>query len=558
MTGVQAASLTMVRDVIVSSQIATSTDHTIEFTATNAVPTSGTIVLTPEAGFFTIPASFDYTDVDLLISSGGSYTNRSLAASASTGSDGVNVVTGTSGSITITLNSTTGIQAGEQIRILLGENATHEEVGDTQLVNPNAAGSYRFHFQTNDQTSARIDQAETRIAVLEPVSVGATVEETSPVRSNGLPSGEISHGNSTIEISLNTNETANCRYATTTDVLYSAMTGIFSTTNSTIHAVVLSGHENGTSYNYYVRCIDESSFANDDDYAISFNLEDTPTVQESTGQTTGGASGGGGAGGGGAGAFPGGSQNLYLASVGLSGFTSPFGRVVLLKDGEEVVTVTANGGGAFSGTVDRLERGAYSFSAYALDSQNRKSSLFSSTLSVEQGTNNVLSNIIMAPTVVLSSTEIGIGESVTISGEAIPGSTVEVFVKPQELSSLGDAQKYVVTVADGESETAVSGVWETTISTGGLPRGTYEVRAKVIHTTLAESALSATTFLGIGEAPSPDFAVRADINGDAKVNLIDFSILLTFWGTAHEPADLNLDGSVTLADFSILLFNWTG
>ena len=52
--------------------------------------------------------------------------------------------------------------------------------------------------------------------------------------------------------------------------------------------------------------------------------------------------------------------------------------------------------------------------------------------------------------------------------------------------------------------------------------------------------------------------VSADINGDGKVNLVDFSILLFHWGTSDDIADLNEDGKVSLTDFSILLFNWTG
>ena len=48
------------------------------------------------------------------------------------------------------------------------------------------------------------------------------------------------------------------------------------------------------------------------------------------------------------------------------------------------------------------------------------------------------------------------------------------------------------------------------------------------------------------------------MNHDGKVNLVDFSIFLTYWATTAPQADFNCDGQVNLADFSIMLFNWTG
>jgi hypothetical protein len=66
----------------------------------------------------------------------------------------------------------------------------------------------------------------------------------------------------------------------------------------------------------------------------------------------------------------------------------------------------------------------------------------------------------------------------------------------------------------------------------------------------------------VGEDPLaeeiPPESGFTDINGDGKVNLVDFSIMLSVWGTNAPNADFNTDGTVNLADFSILLFDWTG
>lgn len=59
---------------------------------------------------------------------------------------------------------------------------------------------------------------------------------------------------------------------------------------------------------------------------------------------------------------------------------------------------------------------------------------------------------------------------------------------------------------------------------------------------------------------APSAFSRVDINADAKVDLIDFSILAYWWGrevVVNAPYDLNSDGRVTLADFSILAYYWT-
>jgi hypothetical protein len=54
--------------------------------------------------------------------------------------------------------------------------------------------------------------------------------------------------------------------------------------------------------------------------------------------------------------------------------------------------------------------------------------------------------------------------------------------------------------------------------------------------------------------------VGADLNGDGKVNSVDFSIMLAFWKTAapfkNPGVDINHDGHVNSIDFSILLYQW--
>lgn len=547
----EARALRQVRDLVSTSVRSATSTHEISFTVTTAVPASGTIVLTPQAGSFSIPADLDATDVDIAVASGGPYTDADVAASASATEYGLSIVSGTSGSVTFTLPSGAGIAPGDQVRIRIGSNATYGGTGDTFITNPSANGSYTLRITTQSPASEPLDDGTTRITILSRVGVTSDILIIYPIRSNGLPSGTISHSNATIEISLNTELAATCRYATSTGVTYAAMTNSFIQTNSTLHTKVISGHVNNTSYTYYVRCINFLNNANLDDYEITFTLEDTPTIPVSTGLTGGGTVYN--PGGGGQGTIPGGANTLYLASVMLSGFAPPNTSVKILKDGSVYSTVQVNALGTFQGTVTALERGTYSFAVYGTDALGRESSLYYTTLTVGVGTNNGLTNIILPPTVSLVEENVELGAEATLIGSSFPGARIEVTMIAQGSGGLGTGQSFTTTVP----ETSSNGAFTIPLKTTGLPAGTYLVRARAFYKG-QESNYSRLTFLGVGAVVDPGFGIRADLNKDGKVNLVDFSIMLTSWNTPNALADINEDGRVGLADFSILLFNWTG
>lgn len=537
---IDAAALTRVRDLISTSSPSAAADHTIQFTATNGIPASGSIVIVPEAGMFTIPAGLDYLDVDVLVSANsGPYINRTLAAVASATEDGVSVTTGTSGSITITLNSTEGVNAGESVRIEIGSAASSGGSGDSSIVNPSVAGSYRVTLSTRSGGSA-LDGAQAMVAIVTPVTSTLMNENTAPILSNGLPSGTVAAGNSVIELSLETSEPATCRYATTTDVIYSAMTNTFSSINGLVFYTAVTGHVNDSSYTYYVRCADSLGVVNSTDYAITFDLDETPISNTSIVVTSSSGNGG-------VGPFPGGSSVLYLSSVTLAGWAPPGSTVHILKDGVASATGRAGGDGTFESTVSNLERGSYTFLVYAIDGAERKSSTFSTTLSLSSGTNNSISTIVVPPTIGLSAATIDVGDGVTLTGETVPDSTVEVFLTPEGSRSI--SEKFTVT-------SGANGLWELAIEAQDLSRGTYGIRARTIRSSQSMSEFSERLVLGVG-APLEQ-AGSFDLNADGKVNLVDFSIMLSFWGTAGPEGDINVDGTVNLADFSILLFNWTG
>lgn len=110
--------------------------------------------------------------------------------------------------------------------------------------------------------------------------LGQPVDTTPPVRSNGSPSGALSAGTTQTTISLNTDEAATCKYATSAGVSYASMPNTFTTTGSTSHSTTVTGLTNGGSYTYYARCQDKASptpNTNTDDFLISFTVSSTTT-----------------------------------------------------------------------------------------------------------------------------------------------------------------------------------------------------------------------------------------------------------------------------------------
>ncbi len=559
--------LTQVSDLITDSGPSATSSHTISFRLVNTVPASGKIIVVFDGGLFTVSNDLDFNDIDVSFSTTSAtstyFEERTLAAVPSATDDGVSVQTGNIDTITITLNSSSGFSAGDYIKIEIGSAASYQGAGSDSIANPSFFRSYHIRIYTQNAGGVEIDRGTAMIAVVEKVAVVASPLVEPPILSNGLPSGVVAAGNPTIEISLNTNKNSWCRYATTSGIDYDLMTNNFTLSGSTTHAVVLTGFQDGQAYVYYVRCEDFAGTETDSDYLISFSLAETPPplgtpLPTGTPAPTAGPPGPGGSIFIQSGNILGGSQNLYLSSITLEGWAFPMSSVSILKDGVLYRRSFADGTGKFIDTVVELERGTYTFIVYAVDSKGRKSASFSSTMTLLQASNNKISDIVIPPTVVVDKENIKSGDKVTISGESVPGARVEIVVKKQsEVILVSAVKKYYATSSLGVAGVA-DGIWSVEVDTAGFDDGTYEISARTTTGAGKESDYSRVLFLGVGETAGPDFGLRADLNKDGKVNLVDFSILLVYWKTSDANADINSDGAVNLGDFSIMLFYWTG
>lgn len=548
----QAAALVLdlVRDTISTSVPGAAANHAIEFTLEEALPASGKIVIYPDPGTFDLTTGLALGDIDLSVATSGAYTDRVLAAAASATEDGVTIVSGSSGSITFTLSSGSGIAAGEHVRVELGTIATFGAVGSSTPANPTGVASYRVRIKTTTAGGSTIDSGTAMFAIVPAVAVSGFPLALAPVRFNGLPQGTIAANSSSVELYIQTADYARCRYSETPNTLYANMTNTFGLELAKGFSKVLSGLQNDTTYTYYVRCASANGTANDDDYVISFTLDPTPDSNTSI-------EGSGVIGRGGAGDFPNGSSVLFLASVTLTGWTAPASTVRVLQDGVQAGSVTSKSDGSFRAEIRGLERGVYTFVMTTTDGKQRASSPLSTTLTLGAGTTNSISDLVSPPTIALPDS-VGLGEDAIISGSAVPGSVVELVISPRSSSATGGEHTYAATSSPQGSASA--GEWQIIVPARDLAKGTYVVRGRTVITSERKSDYGGALFLGVGEVltDSQKSALgRSDLNRDGKVNLVDFSILLTSWGDAG-IGDINEDGTVNLADFSIMLFDWTG
>jgi hypothetical protein len=237
--------------------------------------------------------------------------------------------------------------------------------------------------------------------------------------------------------------------------------------------------------------------------------------------------------------------------VTITGFTAPRSAVTFLVDGKIAKTATAGGNGEYTVILDLIARGAYTFGVYSTDAARIKSSTFSTSFTVTGARASNLSNIIIPPSILVNPDPATAGAPLTISGYTIPNATVTI-----ENEREGSAASRRVLTALSNS----SGAYTVSVDTGGFTNGTYKVRAKAVQASGLQTNFSNYTLYGVGQAANRP--LNTDLNRDGKVNLVDFSILLFWWGTAggdsNPPADINSDARVNLTDFSILLFNWTG
>lgn len=578
---ISARSLLSISDFISSSRPGYPANHTIIFKTTEAVPPGGKIKISPEPGQFLIPSGLSYLDVDFATSDEreGEYIERNLFSFPIISADGVSVVSGSAAPfILITLRNSLGILAGEYVRIKIGDIAVYEELGSEYIYNPNTVNSYKIKVETLNTASALIDYAEPMVAIVNPITMSSYAAK---IRSRGSPSGTLAFGTTVTILSLATNYQADCRYSTSSSTPYVLMTDTFSYTGNYFHSKTLTGLAGGF-HIYFVRCRDSLGVYDAEDYPIYFYIEAfegesgtgdssaTTTYDGTEGSTgdgegssetnDGGSGGGSGGGGGGGGGSATGTMLPFQVPPGdpaikFFGYSYPSSRVSFLIDGVLKQTVIANSAGVFNINVEEIPRGLYTFGFWAEDVDGNKSTSYNSTFYVEEGTKSSVSDIFLSPTINTSSKEINPGDSMQLRGYGVFDTQTEVWFYPYIDRNLRSEE-----IIKQQIDAGAGGLWNMILNTNNALGGQYKLKARSYKEGVGYSEFSNILSIGVGEKVEEEVSecANGDLNGDKRVNITDFSIMLYHWGGNNTCADQNNSGRVDLTDFSIMMFYWTG
>lgn len=248
----------------------------------------------------------------------------------------------------------------------------------------------------------------------------------------------------------------------------------------------------------------------------------------------------------------GGSGVTSPATLIFTGKAYPGREVFLLKDGQMIDQKKASVDADFRFSLSALDPGVYTFSIYSFDDVGVQSVPYTISLTLGEGTNTTIADIILPPTIVLDKTEVEPSIPILVSGQTIPNGEVAIYFH-------GDVFR---------TPTDLTGHYQLSLITEGLPVGLYDVTSKVTGSGYL-STVGSTVVFRIGEHTIPAVVdgcpQKADLNDDCRVNIVDFSIAAYWYGRElsnsfllNEEIELNGDGLVDLRDFSIIAFYWTG
>lgn len=307
---------------------------------------------------------------------------------------------------------------------------------------------------------------------------------------------------------------------------------------------------NGTTYYFVIRVLDAQSTV----IATSSQVSAAPVAAASS--SSGGSSGGGGGGGGGGGIV---SESPTISSVSgtgaltVSGVAFPYADMYILSSGVTIATTTADAAGIFTKTISNQKASTANIRVQALSKKGYRSLSSLHQVAIQAGRTASLLNVLLPPTLTTDKASVKAGESVIISGNTAPSALVYV--------SIASSTRSVFSVNSDER-----GIFSYTFATRLRDTGSYRFSATVA-TTSAMSISSDEVEVVIGNQTVTQKITgtprMGNLNGDAKVDIKDFSIL-AFWlkrplsseFSSIEKTHLNGDGKVDLRDFSIVAYHW--
>ncbi len=199
-------------------------------------------------------------------------------------------------------------------------------------------------------------------------------------------------------------------------------------------------------------------------------------------------------------------------------------------------TSSINVGNVLTYTFNNLTDGVtYYFAVSAYDTSNNESAC-----SIQQ------SKVIPAVDVTAPSVSI----TAPTAGSTVSGSSVAVSANASDNVGVVGVQFKIDGTNLGTEDTSspYSITWNTTSASNG---------SHTLTATARDAAGNQTTSSGVTVNVN-NTTLTADFNSDAKVNSVDFGIMMSYWSNTTMPAaDINKDGTVNSVDLGIMMSQWT-
>ena len=232
-----------------------------------------------------------------------------------------------------------------------------------------------------------------------------------------------------------------------------------------------------------------------------------------------------------------------LASVTFSGKAFPGGKISIIQKDlatEEITEVkdVTGADGSFQIRFIDLHDGVRSFGLLIKDPEGRTSQTKFFLIEAIRG-DEIFKNIVTPPTIDVMNGQVSRGGNIKVFGYASPGHTIRVYIND---------------ILSKEVLAGRGGVYSFDLPTGALPFGQHKVRTKQINLDGGTESDFSTTRTVIVSKLS---VVKADLSGDGKVDIKDWSIFLARWGSksslGRAGIDLSGDGKIDISDFSIFI-----
>lgn len=250
----------------------------------------------------------------------------------------------------------------------------------------------------------------------------------------------------------------------------------------------------------------------------------------------------------------GGGGQMVITGANFSGRAYPLNKVTLLKDGQVAASTVAGPDANFNVSLTGLSSGSYNFAIYGEDGVGRRSSLLTFPVTVSYGAITNIGGIFIAPTIAVDKSEVRKGDDIAIFGQTAASAEVTVQVNSSE-------PFFAKTKSDKD------GVYLYNFDTSVLVLGQHLAKSKSSLENSVSPYGQAVGFKvgtkNVSAVVPSGYNAKVDLNGDYRVNLVDFSIMAywykrTLTAEVMNRIDLNGDGKIDIRDFSIMAYYWTG